>query len=256
MKQNYPDSLKERRSKRFRKKGKLVKFLKMVGMVGIILSAHFHSVSTACASGNENEKVLTAAEVLVEIMEITDEGGVPRTLLNDAYGIMVIPDVLKVGYVIGGRHGKGILVTRTEDDTWSNPVFVELRAGSVGWQIGIQSTDLVLLFDSRSSVSKVIEGEFTLGADASVSAGPKGRGVGAQTDVEFESEIYSYSKSRGLFAGVSLEGASIQIDYTATENFYGDAYTSVRRVLDGDIGNAPDSAEEFLSTLNRYVKPE
>ena len=222
----------------------------------MILSANFYSVTTTYAAGNEEEKVITAAEVLEEIMEMTDKGGIPGTLLHDSYGIMVIPDVLKVGYVIGGRHGRGILVTRTDDDTWSKPVFVELSAGSVGWQIGIQSTDLVLLFDSRSSVRNILEGEFTLGADASVSAGPKGRGVGAQTDVEFESEIYSYSKSKGLFAGVSLEGASIQIDYTATENFYGDAYTSVRRILDGDLENAPDSAVGFLSTLNRYMESE
>ena len=222
----------------------------------MLLFAQNFQAAGVYAAGNEEEKVFTAAEVLEEIMEMTDKGGIPRTLLHDAYGIMVIPDVLKVGYIIGGRHGRGILVTRTDDNTWSNPVFLELRAGSVGWQIGIQSTDLVLLFDSRSSVRNVLEGEFTLGADASVSAGPKGRGVGAQTDVEFESEIYSYSKSKGLFAGVSLEGASIQIDYTATENYYGDAFTSVRRILDGDLENAPGSAAEFLSTLNRYMKSE
>lgn len=232
-----------------------MKYLKIIGIAGLVLSVHLDPATTH-AAGNEDEKVSTAAEVLEEIMELTDKGGIPRTLLLDSYGIMVIPDVLKVGYVLGGRHGRGILVTKTEDTRWSNPVFVELRAGSVGWQIGIQSTDLVLLFDTRNSVRNILEGEFTLGADASVSAGPKGRGVGAQTDVEFESEIYSYSKSKGLFAGVSLEGASIQIDYTATENFYGDAYTSVRRILDGDLENAPDAAAEFLSALNRYMKSD
>lgn len=222
----------------------------------IIVCAYFYLAPQAHAAGNEDEKVKTAARVFEEIMEITDRGGVPRGLLDDSYGIMVIPNVLKVGYVIGGRQGKGILVTRTESGAWSNPVFIELRAGSVGWQIGIQSTDLVLLFENDRSVNNILSGEFTLGADASVSAGPKGRGVGAQTDVEFESEIYSYSKSKGLFAGVSLEGASLQIDYTATENYYGKDYSSVKGVLNGDLKTAPASAGIFLKTLNRYTQSE
>lgn len=221
----------------------------IIGIIILCLSV----VTPVLAAGNEEQKVEQAAEVLEEIMEITDAGGIPVSLLEDAHGVMVIPDVLKVGYILGGRHGKGILVTKTESDSWSNPVFVELKAGSIGWQIGVQSTDLVLLFDSEESIEKILDSEFTLGADASVAAGPAGRGIGAQTDVGFESEIYSYSKSKGLFAGVSLEGASLQVDYNSTESYYGDIYTSVRQILSGEQPEAPESAAEFLNVLEYYI---
>jgi lipid-binding SYLF domain-containing protein len=206
----------------------------------------------ALAQGNEIAKVESAALVIDEIMDIPEES-IPPSLLDRAYGVAVIPDVIKVGLGIGGRYGKGILVMRTSDNRWSNPAFITLTGGSIGWQIGVQSTDIILVFKTRRSVDAVIEGEFTLGADASVAAGPVGRHIGAKTDVEFKAEIYSYSKSRGLFAGLALEGAAIQIDHDANENFYDQPYISVDDIFSNQVENVPDCVDTFRQILNEYT---
>ncbi|HKJ67095.1 MAG TPA: lipid-binding SYLF domain-containing protein [bacterium] len=143
-------------------------------------------------------------------------------------------------------------MARLDDGQWSNPVFITLRAGSIGWQIGVQSTDLVLLFHSKRSVESIVREEFTLGADASVAAGPHGRGIGAGTDVQFDSEIYSYAISRGFFAGVSLEGASLQIDYSAIEAYYDDPDVSIEAILRSPPETTPDSAAKFRQVLVEY----
>lgn len=204
------------------------------------------------AQGNEVAKVEAAVFVIDEIMDIPEES-IPPSLLDQTYGIAVIPDVIKVGLGIGGRYGKGILVMRTQDNRWSNPAFITLTGGSIGWQIGIQSTDIILVFKTGRSVDAVIEGEFTLGADASVAAGPVGRHVGAKTDVEFRAEIYSYSKSRGLFAGLALEGAAIQIDHDANEDFYDQPYVSVDDIFSNQVEKVPDCVNTFRQTLNEYT---
>jgi len=139
------------------------------------------SVSTALAD-ETSKKVRQAADVAREIIELPEKG-IPSALLKDAYGIAIIPGVIKVGFVVGGRHGTGILMVRTEGGGWSNPVFVSLTGGSVGWQIGAESTDVVLVFKSRRSIDGILKGKFTLGADAAVAAGPVGRSAEAGTDI-------------------------------------------------------------------------
>jgi lipid-binding SYLF domain-containing protein len=192
---------------------------------------------------------------LDEVMEVVDavaripEQGIPPALLRNAEGVAVIPNVLKVGLVIGGRYGKGVLVVRRPNGTWSDPVFVSITGGSVGWQIGAQSTDVVLVFESRRGIESLLKRKFTLGADASVAAGPVGREASAATDAGLKAEIYSYSRSRGLFAGVSLDGAVLQIDDGDDALYYRAFDLTPRQIFAGEVPRPPESAEGLRSLL-------
>ena len=157
---------------------------------------------------------MTRKDVLNEIMAIP-ASGIPASLLANAQGIVIIPDLVKGGFVLGLRHGRGIAMVRDERGFWRPPSFVTLTGGSVGWQIGLQVTDIVLVFKTRSSVQGLLRGKFTLGADAAAAAGPVGREAAAATDAQLLAEIFTWSRSRGLFAGVSLDGSVLQIDQTA-----------------------------------------
>jgi lipid-binding SYLF domain-containing protein len=147
--------------------------------------------------------------------------GIPHVLLRDAAGVAIIPHVVKAGLVIGGRFGHGVILMHEPGKRWSNPVFVTLSGKSIGGQVGIESTDLVLVFKTRKSLDRALRGKLTLGADVTVAAGPLGREAEAASDRLLRAEIYSYSRSRGLFAGVALEGARIQVDAHGNEAFYG-----------------------------------
>jgi len=157
--------------------------------------------------GREEAKLITATSVMTELRESRDQQ-IPQWLLDRAYGIVVVPDVAKVSFWVGGRRGSGVMVVRNEAGKFSNPVFVNLTGGSFGPQIGAQSTDVVLVFTTRRGVEGITDGKVTLGADASVAAGPVGRTASAATDAAFKAEVYSYSRSKGLFAGVALDGST------------------------------------------------
>jgi len=165
------------------------------------------------------ERAENASIVLTEVLGVPE--GLPQRLFADAHCIAVIPGVIKVGFGFGGRHGKGLVSCRIGDG-WSSPSFVSITGGSFGLQIGAQSTDLVLLFATRRAAEILADNKITLGGDASVSAGPVGRTAEAGTTVTLETEIYSYSRSKGLFAGVSLEGATLRADNDANHEAYGD----------------------------------
>ncbi|MBA4064048.1 MAG: hypothetical protein C0501_10115 [Isosphaera sp.] len=152
-----------------------------------------------------------ATEVLDDLAAIPLKG-IPPALLADAHGVAIIPRVVKAGFVLGGRGGHGVVLVRGKDGTWSDPVFVNLGGASVGFQAGVESTEVVLVFRSAKSLERLFEGKgkITLGADAGVAAGPVGRQAMAATDAKLEAEILSYSRSRGLFAGVSLDGAVVR----------------------------------------------
>jgi lipid-binding SYLF domain-containing protein len=202
---------------------------------------------------SELEKVNDAIEVIEEMIEIPEEG-IPEALLSKAYGIAIIPKVIKAAWVVGGRFGKGVLLVRDERDRWGNPCFIRIAGGSVGWQIGVQSTDIILVFKKKNSIDSITEGKITLGADAAVAAGPMGRRAEVSTDIELEAEIYSYSKSRGLFAGVSLEGSAIQIDEEANADFYDRDYLSAHDVLFGKKRlNVPAVAKKLVEILTEYT---
>ena len=174
----------------------------------------------AFAGEKEDAQATNAARVLAEIQAIP-ETSIPNKLLDEARAIVVVPDSIKAGLVIGGRRGHGVLSVRQPDGRWSNPSFVTLTGGSVGLQVGVQSADIVLVFRSDRGLDSTVNGKFTLGADAGVAAGPMGRNASAATDGQLKAEIWSWSRARGLFAGVALDGAVLAIDDRANEAVYG-----------------------------------
>jgi lipid-binding SYLF domain-containing protein len=222
-------------------------FLLPVLLLPLLLPA-----APATATVKESTRVESAVDVMDKIMEIPEQA-IPPALLANAQGIAIIPGVIKVGFVLGGQYGNGVLLDRGKDGTWSNPVFITLMSGSVGWQIGAQATDFVVVFKSPRSIEGIMQGKYTLGADAAVAAGPVGRRAEASTDVELKAEIYSYSRSRGLFAGISLEGSSLQIDHEGNAAFYGKRDVRPSEVLASMEVKAPPDAEKLKRTLERYA---
>lgn len=204
--------------------------------------------STADAASREEERVGDAADVLEQLLRIPEKT-VPPALLSRAYAIAVIPNVYKAAFGLGARRGKGIVVVRQDDNSWSNPAFVKLTGGSVGWQAGVQSTDVILVFKTRKGVDGIENGRLTLGVDASVAAGPLGRHTGVATDIEFKAEVYSYSRSRGLFAGIALEGAGVTMDRKANAAFYGSSNMTPERIFVSSPNIAPDIANTFVQIL-------
>ena len=221
----------------------------MIMVTGLFGLLHTSEIQ---AGTNEINRVQSAIDVMNSIMSIPEQG-IPPSLLGNAYGIAIIPSVIKAGFIVGGRYGKGVLCIRNEGGGWSNPLFISFMGGSVGYQIGAQSTDIILVFKSNRSVEAITGGKFTLGADASVAAGPVGRHAEASTDIQLKSEIYSYSRSRGLFAGVSLEGAALQVDYQSNSAFYTMAGLLPLQILKSADLQAPPVAGDLRNVLSRYA---
>lgn len=166
------------------------------------------------------EETVTEAHTVLNEALTTPGAEIPAALLRDAYGVAIIPSVLKIGFIGGVRRGHGVVIVKDKDGNWTAPQFITLTGGSVGWQIGAQSTDVILVFNSARSVEGMLRGKFTIGADAAAAAGPVGRNVAAATDARLKAEILSYSRSRGLFAGVSIDGSAIDINPTAAAQYY------------------------------------
>ena len=209
------------------------------------------AAGAAGAGETEFKRAREAVRVLDEIMQAPDRR-VPGNLLHEAHAIAVIPDVIKAGLLVGGRRGHGLIVVKGPDGTWSNPSYVTMTGGSIGFQAGVQSTDVVLVFRSQRGVDSIVHGKFTLGGDASVAAGPVGRSAQASTDAQLKAEIYSYSRSRGLFAGVALDGSVLAIDNDANQIVYGDGVTP-RRIFEGGVGNVPEVVVDFRDRLEEYT---
>ena len=203
------------------------------------------------AGEEESKRAENAVRVLREVMMAPDKR-IPSDLISNAYAIAVIPDVIKAGFVIGGRHGLGMVSVKTSDGTWSNPSFISMSGGSIGFQAGVSSTDVILVFRTERGVDSIVHGKFTLGADASAAAGPVGRTAQASTDAQLKAEIYSYSRSRGLFAGAALDGSVIAIDNDANRSVYGDGITP-RRIFAGGVSNVPNSVVDFRDRLEEYT---
>jgi lipid-binding SYLF domain-containing protein len=218
----------------------------------LIFSAFFATsaiVGVAHAGAREEGRLLTATEVLEEVQAMPDQQ-IPDALLSRAYGIAVIPDVTKVAFIFGGRHGNGVLVVRDKLNTpWSNPTFVALTGGSWGFQAGAQSSDIILVFTSKVGIEGIAGGKLALGADASVAAGPVGRQGSAATDMGFNAEIYSYSRTRGLFAGIALDGSHVSIDRSANAALYGKTGVTATEIFSGQAPAAPATAQRFLERL-------
>jgi len=185
----------------------------------------------ALAGPEEDQRARNAIRVLSDIQAIPEQG-IPDKLLDEARAVVVIPDTIKAGLVIGGRRGHGLMSVKNPDGTWSSPAFIKLTGGSIGFQAGVQSSDVVLVFRNDRSLDNIVNGKVTLGADAGVAAGPVGRNAAAATDGQLKAEIWSWSRARGLFAGVALDGAVLQIDDKANLDAYG-SNTTARMVFEG-----------------------
>jgi lipid-binding SYLF domain-containing protein len=196
--------------------------------------------TTAFAGSKEDERVRNAVRVLADFQAIP-ESAIPDKLLDEARAIAIVPDTIKAGLVVGGRRGHGVLSVKNPDGTWSNPSFITLTGGSVGFQVGVQSADIVLVFRSDRGLESIVNGKFTLGADAGVAAGPLGRNASTATDGELKAEIWSWSRARGLFAGIALDGAVLSIDDAANEAVYGND-TTPRMIFEGRAHGQPSSA--------------
>ncbi len=206
-------------------------------------------VNVARAGAREEGRLLTATEVLSEVQAMPDLQ-IPDALLSRAYGIAVIPDVTKVAFIFGGRHGNGVLVVRDKlSSPWSNPVFISVTGGSWGLQAGAQSSDIILVFTTKAGVEGIAGGKLTLGADASVAAGPVGRQGSAATDIQFNAEIYSYARTRGLFGGIALDGSVIHVDRSANASLYGKSGVTASEIFSGQAPTPPATAQRFLEKL-------
>lgn len=198
------------------------------------------AATAAVAGEKEDQRARDAVRVLTDIQAIP-ESAIPDKLLDEARAIVIVPDTIKAGLVVGGRRGHGLLSVKSADGTWSNPSFVSLTGGSIGFQAGVQSADVVLVFRGDRGVESIVNGKFTLGADAGVAAGPLGRNASTATDGELKAEIWSWSRARGLFAGVALDGAVLAIDDGANEAVYG-RDTTPRMIFENRIATAPSGA--------------
>lgn len=203
------------------------------------------SVTTApaFASAREEARLIEASGVLEELGAQRDTA-IPDRLLQRAYAIAVIPNVVKVSAVVGGRRGSGAMVVRDDNGHFSDPIMISITGGSVGWQLGVQSTDLVLVFTTKRGVQGIADGKLTLGADASVAAGPVGRSASAGTDQDFKAEVYSYSRNKGLFAGVSIDGSVIAIDSRSNARLYGQT-ASASDIMARRVSTNADAAKRF-----------
>jgi lipid-binding SYLF domain-containing protein len=210
------------------------------------------AAQVAVASDREDDTSRTrkAAQVFKEIMDAPDQG-IPHNLLQSAKCIAIIPGDVKFAFIFGGNYGRGVATCRTSNG-WSAPMFVAIDGGSVGYQIGGSSTDLIMLFMNEHALHSLLSDKFKLGADASVAAGPVGRKAAASTDLKLNAEILSYSRSKGIFAGVSLNGAVVQADKSGDQALYGDKVDR-HNILDGKVP-VPDSARILIHVLQEYSR--
>lgn len=199
----------------------------------------------------EADRIQNAATVLKEILDVPDD--IPQDLIDKARCVIVFPSVVKAAFIVGGSYGRGVMVCRTGQDfsgPWGAPAMMALEAGSVGFQIGGQATDFVILIMNPRGVDSMLHSKVKLGADASIAAGPKGRDAQAATDVTFRAEMLSYSRSRGVFAGVSLEGSTLRPDDDANRRLYGKDMSATRIISESKV-EAPPAAHGLIATLQR-----
>ena len=204
------------------------------------------------ADSSESARLRQAVTIFNEIMSAEDKS-IPQAILGKAEGIAIFPNTIKGGFVVGGMRGRGVISARTASG-WSAPAFMTLTGGSIGLQIGGQAADLILVIMQRRGLESLVRNQFKLGADAAVAAGPVGRDAQASTDLQLRAEILSYSRARGLFAGVTINGSTLRADRDANERFYGKRVETAQIVLQGEADTrAP--VPEWIDALNRYARP-
>lgn len=216
----------------------------VLGIFGTLLIFAFPPRNTF-GQTEQDSKVAESIDVLNEIMQVSTSS-IPRAMLADAQAVAIVPRVIKGSFIVGARRGEGVVLVRDAQGNWQGPAFITLSGGNVGWQIGVQSTDVVLVFKTRTSVEHMLSGAFTIGADAAAAAGPVGRDAAIATDEKLKAEVYSYSRSRGLFAGVSIDGSVLKLDPVATSAYYNPSGT-------GQANQIPQAAIQLVQLLRNYT---
>jgi SH3 domain-containing YSC84-like protein 1 len=224
-------------------------------LLAVALTLVFLSWSSISAAKDKDEKeadrLQNAGTVLKEILDVPDD--IPQDLIDKARCVIVFPSVVKAAFIVGGSYGRGVMVCRTGKDMtgpWGAPVMMALEGGSFGLQIGGQATDFVILVMNNRGADSLLHSKVKLGADASIAAGPKGRDAQAATDVTFRAEMLSYSRARGVFAGVSLEGSTLRPDDDANRRVYGRDVTAERIITESKV-EAPPAAHDLIATLQK-----
>jgi len=222
---------------------KTLKFLRLP----LLLSAFF-ILASAKSADKGTEKINKATTVLKEFAKMKES--IPSQLVEEYEGIVIIPGMINAGLGIGGKRGQGLAMVKLANGKWSDPVFITLTGGSFGFQIGVQSVDLVLVFRNKGVLTKVKNGDFTIGGDISAAAGPVGRSSTASTDYKLQAEVYSYSRSKGLFAGISVNGSNLAINKSLNADFYGEDVSSA--TIFDRATNTSEAVTQLKATLNAF----
>ena len=213
-------------------------------------------VSGTWADGSKQRKILRTSQLILEEIQKSADHQIPMNLISKAKAIIVFPTMLKAGFFVGARYGKGIAAVRAEENgEWGPPAFLYTTGGSFGFQFGAQAVDLILLVMSQRGLEGLLNEQFTLGGDIAISAGPVGRHAEASADVFMQGEIYSYSRSKGLFGGISLKGTIITSDSDANLAYYGHPYTSEDILLTKQVQKIPESGKQFIKIFNHLAPP-
>lgn len=221
----------------------------IVSMVGLLTSGPFLSAKNPSEAKAEQDRLQNAGTVMQEILKVPDD--IPQDLINKARCVVVMPSVLKAAFVVGGSYGRGTMVCRTGKDfngPWGAPAMYALEGGSVGLQIGGEATDFVFLVMNDRGAGSLLHTKVKLGADATIAAGPKGRSAAADTDAYMRAEILSYSRARGVFAGISLDGSTLRPDEDANRKLYGKPTSAAKIILESAV-TAPDAAHDLIAAL-------
>jgi lipid-binding SYLF domain-containing protein len=225
---------------------------RLVAAAAAVCLLALHAVpSRAQKDDNEAKRVRDGATVFGEIMSAEDKA-IPNAILGKAVGIAIFPDTISAGLVVGAMRGRGMVSARGANG-WSSPAFLTLTGGSFGLQIGGQAADVILVINNQRGLENLVSNQFKIGTDASVAAGPVGRDAQAATDIQLRAQILSYSRARGLFAGITINGTTIRQDVDANQRFYGKRLTTKQIVFDGQAGS-PDPVGIWRSALDRYAR--
>ena len=200
---------------------------------------------------DDAEVIVDKARLVIEDVRTAPDSGAAYDLIRQSAGVVIIPDMFKGGFVVGGSYGKGVVVAR-KDGKWSGPSFVYIGAGSVGFQIGAQLTDLILVVIGQNTMDSFLRSSFKLGADAAIAVGPVGAQATAATDILLKGGIYSYSRAKGLFAGISLEGAGMGTEYDLNRAYY-QTTSNPKDILYGQV-ETPESGKKLFEALSRFIK--
>ena len=226
---------------------------KIIAIMVLCVGLGLVSSSQAWADNlkDDAEVIVDKARLVIEDVRTAPDSGAAYDLIRQSAGVVIIPDMFKGGFVVGGSYGKGVVVAR-KDGKWSGPSFVYIGAGSVGFQIGAQLTDLILVVIGQNTMDSFLRSSFKLGADAAIAVGPVGAQATAATDILLKGGIYSYSRAKGLFAGVSLEGAGMGTEYDLNRAYY-QTTSNPKDILYGQV-ETPESGKKLFEALSRFIK--